>query len=178
MKITPATPQHIPAIQHIYAWHVLHGSATFETEPPDADEMQNRLSALLDKGGIWLVAQEEEEVIGYCYLTPYRPRYAYRFTLEDSIYLHPERTGRGAGRALLTEAIRLAEARGFRQLVAVIAGNDNQASVGLHRALGFREAGVLKAVGFKHGRWLDTHFMQRELGTGDATSPEALLPPF
>jgi len=177
MQIVPAAAQHIPAIQQIYAWHVLHGSATFETEPPDADEMQNRLSALLQKDGIWLVALEKNELIGYCYLAPYRPRYAYRFTLEDSIYLHPERTGRGAGRALLTEAIRLAEARGFRQIVAVIAGNDNQASVGLHRALGFREVGVLKAVGFKHGRWLDTHFMQRELGAGDATSPEALLPP-
>lgn len=172
MHVIPATAHHVPAIQRIYAWHVLHGSATFETEPPDVEEMQNRLSALLEKGGIWLVAREENEVIGYCYLAPYRPRYAYRFTLEDSIYLDPECTGRGAGRALLTEAIRLAEARGFRQIVAVIAGNSNQPSIGLHRALGFRETGVLKAVGFKHGRWLDTHFMQRELGEGSNTSPE------
>jgi len=172
MQIIPATAQHIPAIQHIYAWHVLHGSATFETEPPEVEEMQQRLTALLEKGGIWLVALDEGEVIGYCYLAPYRPRYAYRFTLEDSIYLHPERTGRGAGRALLTEALRLAQARGFRQVVAVIAGNDNLASVGLHRALGFCDAGVLKAVGFKHGRWLDTHFMQLELGAGDSTLPE------
>ncbi|MCG7389591.1 N-acetyltransferase family protein [Pantoea sp. ACRSB] len=172
MHIIPATAHHVPAIQRIYAWHVLHGSATFETEPPDVEEMQNRLSALLEKGGIWLVALEKHQVIGYCYLAPYRPRYAYRFTLEDSIYLDPECTGRGAGRALLTEAIRLAEARGFRQIVAVIAGNSNQASIGLHRALGFRETGVLKAVGFKHGRWLDTHFMQRELGEGSNTSPE------
>lgn len=172
MHIIPATAHHVPAIQRIYAWHVLHGSATFETEPPDVEEMQNRLSALLEKGGIWLVALEKNQVIGYCYLAPYRPRYAYRFTLEDSIYLDPECTGRGAGRALLTEAIRLAEARGFRQIVAVIAGNSNQASIGLHRALGFRETGVLKAVGFKHGRWLDTHFMQRELGEGSNTSPE------
>ncbi len=172
MRILPATAHHIPAIQHIYAWHVLHGSATFETEPPGVEEMQNRLDALLEKGGIWLVAMEEDTLIGYCYLAPYRPRYAYRFTLEDSIYLDPEHTGRGAGRALLTEAIRLAEARGFRQIVAVIAGNSNQASIGLHSALGFRATGVLKAVGFKHGRWLDTHLMQRELGEGDATSPE------
>lgn len=112
MRILPATAHHIPAIQHIYAWHVLHGSATFETEPPGVEEMQNRLNALLEKGGIWLVAMEEDTLIGYCYLAPYRPRYAYRFTLEDSIYLDPEHTGRGAGRALLTEAIRLAEARG------------------------------------------------------------------
>lgn len=125
MRILPATAHHIPAIQHIYAWHVLHGSATFETEPPGVEEMQNRLNALLEKGGIWLVAMEEDTLIGYCYLAPYRPRYAYRFTLEDSIYLDPEHTGRGAGRALLTEAIRLAEARGFRQIVAVIAGNNN-----------------------------------------------------
>lgn len=174
MQIIPATAHHIPAIQQIYAWHVLYGSATFETEPPDAEEMQQRLNALLDKGGIWLVALEENAVIGYCYLAPYRPRYAYRFTLEDSIYLHPERTGRGAGRALLTEAIRLAEARGFRQIVAVIAGNDNLASMGLHRALGFREAGRLQAVGFKHGRWLDTHFMQLALGAGDKAPPADL----
>ncbi|MEZ3498337.1 N-acetyltransferase family protein [Pantoea sp. KPR_PJ] len=172
MQIIPATAQHIPAIQHIYAWHVLYGSATFETEPPDAETMQTRLTTLLEKGGIWLVALDEGNVTGYCYLAPYRPRYAYRFTLEDSIYLHPEHTGRGIGRALLTEALRLAEARGFRQVVAVIAGNDNLASVGLHRALGFCDTGVLKAVGFKHGRWLDTHLMQRELGTGDSTLPE------
>ena len=99
MRILPATAHHIPAIQHIYAWHVLHGSATFETDPPGVEEMQNRLNALLEKGGIWLVAMEEDTLIGYCYLAPYRPRYAYRFTLEDSIYLDPEHIGRGAGRA-------------------------------------------------------------------------------
>ena len=174
MHIIPATAAHMPAVQQIYAWHVLHGSATFETEPPQVEEMQQRLHALLDKGGIWLVALEADRVIGYCYLAPYRPRYAYRFTLEDSIYLHPEHTGRGAGRALLSEAIRLAEARGFRQLIAVIAGNDNLASVALHRALGFSEAGVIKAVGYKHGRWLDTRFMQRSLGAGDSAPPAPL----
>lgn len=172
MTIIPATAQHISAIQQIYAWHVLHGSATFETDPPDVREMLRRLEANRQSGGIWLVAHEASEIIGYCYLAPYRPRYAYRFTLEDSIYLHHERTGRGAGRALLSEAIHLAEERGFRQLIAIVGDSHNQASLGLHRALGFRETGILQSVGFKHGRWLDTVVMQRQLGSGNTVLPQ------
>lgn len=175
MEIIPARPHHAAAIQHIYAWHVLHGCATFETEPPDEDEMSRRINDVTQRGGFWLVAQERGRVMGYCYLTHYRPRYAYRFTLEDSIYLDPDYAGRGVGRALLQHALTLAETAGFRQVVAIIGDSANQASLGLHRALGFAQTGVLKSVGFKHGRWLDTVSMQRPLGEGDAQLPETFL---
>ncbi len=172
MEILPARPHHAAAIQHIYAWHVLHGCATFETEPPNEDEMSRRINDVTQRGGFWLVAQERDHVLGYCYLTHYRPRYAYRFTLEDSIYLAPEHVGRGVGRALLQHALTLAETAGFRQIVAIVGDSANQASLGLHRALGFVPTGVLKSVGFKHGRWLDTVIMQRPLGEGDTQLPE------
>lgn len=123
-------------------------------------------------GGFWLVAQENEQVLGYCYLAPYRPRYAYRFTLEDSVYLAQGQTRRGIDRALLQKAIELAEAAGFRQIIAIIGDSANQDSQGLHRALGFEHTGVMKSVGFKHGRWLDTVVMQRSLGAGDSRPPE------
>ncbi|MDW8847707.1 GNAT family N-acetyltransferase [Erwinia sp. MMLR14_017] len=171
MEITQAHPDHIAGIAEIYAWHVEHGLATFETEPPTAEEMQLRLSNVLQSGGYWLVALEADRVLGYCYLAPYRPRYAYRFTLEDSIYLHPGAAGRGIGRALLGKALNLAEADGFRQVVAIIGNSENAASLALHRALGFQLTGVLKSVGFKHGRWLDTVMMQCTLGAGDTTLP-------
>ncbi|MBK0095680.1 N-acetyltransferase family protein [Erwinia sp. S63] len=172
MDIIPARPHHAAAIQKIYAWHVLHGTATFETEPPSESEMLNRVKDVQQRGGFWLVAQEDEQVLGYCYLAPYRPRYAYRFTLEDSIYLDREQTGRGVGRALLQKAIALAEAAGFRQIIAIVGDSANQGSLGLHRALGFEHTGVMKSVGFKHGRWLDTVVMQRSLGVGDSQPPE------
>lgn len=171
MDITPARPHHAAAIQTIYAWHVLHGTATFETDPPAEDEMRRRITDVQQRGGFWLVAQEDEQVLGYCYLAPYRPRYAYRFTLEDSIYLDPEQTGRGIGKALLQKAIALAEAAGFRQIIAIVGDSANQESLGLHRALGFEHTGVMKSVGFKHGRWLDTVVMQRSLGVGDSQPP-------
>lgn len=171
MEIVTAQAAHIAGIQQIYAWHVEKGTATFETEPPLAAEMLTRLTNVQEKGGFWLVALEDKTVLGYCYLAPYRPRYAYRFTLEDSIYLHPEHTGRGTGRALLTEALRLAEAAGFRQVVSVVGDSENAASLALHRSLGFQLTGVLRSVGFKHGRWLDTVMMQRTLGAGDTTVP-------
>lgn len=172
MDIIPARPHHAAAILKIYAWHVLHGTATFETEPPSASEMQKRVQDVQQRGGFWLVAQEDEQVLGYCYLAPYRPRYAYRFTLEDSIYLDQQQTGRGIGRALLQKAIALAEAAGFRQIIAIVGDSANAGSLGLHRALGFEHTGVMKSVGFKHGRWLDTVVMQRSLGHGDSQPPE------
>lgn len=171
MDIIPARPHHAAAIQTIYAWHVLHGTATFETDPPAEDEMRRRITDVQQRGGFWLVAQEDQQVLGYCYLAPYRPRYAYRFTLEDSIYLDPEQTGRGIGKALLQKAIALAEAAGFRQIIAIVGDSANQGSLGLHRALGFEHTGVMKSVGFKHGRWLDTVVMQRSLGVGDSQPP-------
>ncbi len=171
MDIISAQPHHAVAIQTIYAWHVLHGTATFETDPPAEDEIRRRIADVQQRGGFWLVAQEDEQVLGYCYLAPYRPRYAYRFTLEDSIYLDPEQTGRGIGKALLQKAIALAEAAGFRQIIAIVGDSANQGSLGLHRALGFEHTGVMKSVGFKHGRWLDTVVMQRSLGVGDSQPP-------
>ncbi|KAB8313725.1 N-acetyltransferase family protein [Erwinia endophytica] len=174
MEITSAIPEHLVAIQQIYAWHVNNGIASFETVPPDHEEMAARLTKVIASGGIWLVALRDTQVAGYCYLAPYRPRYAYRYTLEDSVYVHPDFSGQGIGKALLQHAIRLAEMRGFRQLIAVIGNSENHASLGLHRSLGFELTGVMKSVGFKHGRWVDTVIMQRALGAGSTTFPEPL----
>lgn len=172
MDIIPAQPHHAAAIQKIYAWHVLHGTATFETEPPAESEMLQRINDVHERGGYWLVAEEQDQVLGYCYLAPYRPRYAYRFTLEDSIYLDPQQTGRGIGKALLQKAVAQAEAAGFRQIIAIIGDSANLGSLGVHRALGFEHTGVMKSVGYKHGRWLDTVVMQRSLGPGDSQPPD------
>ncbi|PWC12607.1 GNAT family N-acetyltransferase [Brenneria corticis] len=170
--IIPASPEHIARIQEIYAWHVMNGIATFETVPPTVEEMKERIAKVLDAGTPWLVAEVDGVVAGYCYLAPYHLRYAYRFTLEDSIYIDPQQQGKGIGKALLTEAIHQVEAAGFRQLVAVIGNSENLGSIALHHALGFELTGTLKAVGFKHGRWVDTVIMQKALGDGDTTLPE------
>lgn len=172
MNILSAQQQHIGEVQAIYAWHVEHGIASFETQPPDSTEMAARLAKVQSHGTPWLVAVEKGEVIGYCYLAPYRPRYAYRFTLEDSVYVHPSHCGKGVGRALLSMAIDKVEQAGYRQLIAVIGNSENHASLGLHQALGFAITGTLHAVGFKHGRWVDTVLMQRTLGAGDRALPE------
>jgi len=172
MEIVEANEQHIAAIQQIYAYHVLHGTATFETEPPSEAEIAIRLNKLRAAGLPWFVAVDEGVVRGYCYLSYYRERYAYRFTLEHSVYIDTECRGRGIGTLLLSQAIVWAEARSFRQLVAVVGNSENSASLSLHRAAGFHITGTLNAVGFKHGRWLDTVIMQRTLGAGDMTLPE------
>ncbi|MDW8845028.1 GNAT family N-acetyltransferase [Erwinia sp. MMLR14_017] len=172
MEVTEADERHIPAIQQIYAYHVLHGTATFETVPPDETEMAIRLKKVLAAGLPWFVAIDAGNVRGYCYLSFYRERYAYRFTLEDSVYIDPTYQGRGIGKLLLSRAVTWAEARGFRQLVAVVGNSENSASLALHHATGFSITGTLRSVGFKHGRWLDTVILQRMLGTGDATFPE------
>lgn len=173
MEIIEADERHVPAIQQIYAYHVLQGTATFETEPPAEDEMTARLKKARASGLPWFVAVEEGIVRGYCYLSLYRERYAYRFTLEDSIYIDTSCQGRGIGKRLLSRAIEWAEARGFRQLVAVVGNSENIASLALHRAAGFSITGTLRSVGFKHGRWLDTVILQRALGQGDITLPES-----
>ncbi|OIX90501.1 GNAT family N-acetyltransferase [Pantoea sp. Ae16] len=173
MEITQADERHIPAIQQIYAYHVLHGTATFETEPPDSAEMTIRLKKVRAAGLPWFVAVEDGNVRGYCYLSLYRERCAYRLTLEDSVYIASDAQGQGIGKNLLLSAIAWAESRGFRQLVAVVGNSENTASLALHRVAGFSITGTLKSVGFKHGRWLDTVIMQRTLGQGDSTSPES-----
>ena len=161
----------VPAVQRIYAAHVLHGLASFEETPPSVEELAERRRQVLARGLPYLVAEQDGEVLGYCYATPYRPRSAYRFTLEDSVYVARGGEGRGVGRLLLAALIARCEAGPWRQMIAVIGDSGNAASIGLHRSLGFAEAGLLRAVGFKFGRWVDSVLMQRPLNEGQETLP-------
>jgi L-amino acid N-acyltransferase YncA len=170
--VRDAVPADLAAITAIYAHHVRTGLASFEIEPPDEAEMRARFAAIREKGFPYLACDIDGRLAGYAYATLYRTRPGYRFTLEDSVYVHPDLAGRGAGRALLAALVARCEAQGFRQLVAVIGDSANAASIGLHSALGFREAGVLRSVGFKHGRWVDSVLMQRALGPGDTRLPQ------
>jgi phosphinothricin acetyltransferase len=169
--IRPATEADANAIAATYAHHVLHGTATFEEVAPDPAEIARRLAEITGRGLPYLVAEADGRLLGYAYAGPLRPRSAYRFTLEDSVYLDPAATGRGLGRRLLERLIADCTALGARQLVAVIGDSGNAASVALHARLGFVHVGTLRSVGFKFGRWLDTVEMQRPLGPGDATLP-------
>ena len=171
MILRPSTDADLPAITAIYAHAVQHGTGTFELEAPDAAEMARRRADVLDKGLPWLVAEEAGRVLGYAYANHFRPRRAYRFCLEDSIYLADDARGRGVGRLLLAELMARCEAAGARQMLAVIGDSANGGSIGVHRALGFEHTGVLKASGWKFGRWLDVVLMQRALGTGASTAP-------
>ena len=172
--VRPSTPDDLAAIQAINAHAVLHGTGTFEIDPPPLQEMARRRDEVLARGLPWLVAEADGAVSGYAYAAPFRPRPAYRFTLEDSIYLAPQAQGRGIGRLLLAELLARCQASGARQMLAVIGDSGNQASVALHHALGFRPAGTLASVGCKFGRWLDVVLMQRALGPGDQRpAPEA-----
>jgi L-amino acid N-acyltransferase YncA len=161
----------LPAMTAIYAHAVRFGTASFELEPPDLEEMARRRGALLAGGLPYLVAEAEGEVAGYAYAGPYRPRPAYRHTLEDSVYVAPDRQGRGVGRALLGALIAACEVDGYRQMVAVIGDTASTGSIALHRSLGFRDVGIVTAVGYKHGRWLDGVLMQRALGPGASEPP-------
>ena len=171
VRLRPSEDRDVAAITAIYGHHVLHGIASFEEVPPDADEIARRRSAILARGLPYLVAEQDGRVIGYCYASLYRTRFAYRFTLEDSIYIDAADTGRGLGRLLLSELIERSAALGYRQMVAVIGGSEQWPSIRLHQALGFAQIGVLPAVGFKFGDWVDTVLMQRALGAGAATPP-------
>jgi len=171
LSIRTATAADIPAITAIYDHAVRHGTASFELEPPDAAEMARRQRALLDGGYPYLVAETDGAIAGYAYAGAYRPRPAYRWSVEDSVYVAPALQRRGIGAALLGRLIAEAEQRGFRQMIAIIGDSAAQtASIELHRALGFRRIGAVENVGFKFGRWLDTVLMQRALGIG-ATKP-------
>jgi L-amino acid N-acyltransferase YncA len=174
LLVRPSHPADLVAIQAIYAQAVLHGTGTFELDPPPLDEMARRRDEVLARGLPWLVAEADGAVLGYAYAAPFRPRPAYRYSLEDSIYLAPQAQGRGIGRLLLAELLARCQAHGARQMLAVIGDSGNEASVALHRALGFRPAGTLASVGWKFGRWLDVVLMQRALGPGDRReAPEA-----
>jgi len=172
LRIRPSTEQDLPSIQAIYEHAVLHGTGTFETEVPELAEMARRRQEVLSRGLPWLVAESDGRVLGYAYANYFRPRMAYRFCLEDSIYLHPDSQGKGVGRLLLAELIARCEAAGARQMLAVIGDSENAGSIGLHSALGFEHTGVLRNSGWKFGRWLDVVLMQRQLGAGAETSPE------
>src|SRR5262245_21482688 len=171
LAVRPATPADIPAITRIYAHAVLHGTATFELEPPDEAEMTRRMKVLLDGSFPYIVAENGGGLAGYAYAGLYRTRPAYRFTVEDSIYVDPNAQRRGVGRALLARLIEESERRGFRQMIAVIGDSAQTPSIEVHRALGFRMVGSFESIGFKFGRWLDTVLMQRDLGNGAKTTP-------
>jgi L-amino acid N-acyltransferase YncA len=170
--IRPATAADLPAITAIYREAVLHGTATFELTPPTLEEMTRRFDSLTNGGFPYLAADLDGELVGYAYAGPYRPRPAYRFTVENSVYLAPTAHRRGIGGLLLRRLIDDSEARGYRQMIAVIGDSANQASIGLHRSAGFALIGTHPAVGFKFGRWLDTVMMQRPLGEGGSSLPE------
>ena len=167
----PATPADIPAIQAIYAHHVATGLASFEEEGPSVDELRRRYDEATQRGLPYLTAEFGGAVAGYGYCTLYRARSAYRYALEDSVYVRPDMLGRGVGRAVLAELIRRCEALNYRQMIAVIGDSANAASIGVHASLGFLRVGTLRSSGFKFGRWVDSVIMQRPLGTGDGTPP-------
>lgn len=170
--IRPSTENDLDAITRIYSHHVLHGTGTFETTPPTVEEMAARRADVLSKGLPWLVVEEAGEILGYAYGNWFKPRPAYRFSVEDSIYLAPEAAGKGLGRALLAELLATLERSGIRRVMAVIGDSANAGSVGVHTALGFERVGVVPSCGWKFGRWLDIVMMQRSLGDGDQTPPE------
>lgn len=170
--VRDATEADMAQVQEIYADHVLHGLATFEEIPPNVAEMLSRRDAVLAAGLPYLVAESQGLVLGYAYATAYRPRPAYRYTIEDSVYVRPGHVGKGVGSTLLLQLIERCEAGPWRQMLAVIGDRDNAGSIGLHRSLGFQAAGVQRSVGFKLGRWVDTIQMQRALGKGDTVAPE------
>ena len=171
MNIRSATDADVPDIQAIYAHHVLNGTGTFEEEPPSAEEIAERFHKIVDHGYVWLVAADDTGVLGFGYYGPVRDRSAYRFTVEDSIYVREDVRGQGVGKALVVRLIELATARGARQMIAVIGDSENVGSIGVHASLGFNRVGTMRAVGIKFGRWIDVVTMQRALGKGDANVP-------
>jgi phosphinothricin acetyltransferase len=172
LEIRPAAVADLAAVTAIYDHAVRHGTATFELTPPDLAEMTRRFGVLIDGGFPYLVAALEGEVIGYAYAGPYRPRPAYRFTVENSVYLQPAIHRRGIGLQLLQRLIADSERRGYRQMIAVIGDSANAGSIGVHRKCGFQMIGTHPDVGFKFGRWLDTVMMQLALGDGGKTLPD------
>ena len=171
MLVRPATAADCAAIQSIYAHHVLHGLASFEETPPTMQEMRGRYDDIIARGLPYLAAEDAGEVLGYGYCALYRTRSAYRYSLEDSVYVRDGRHRKGIGKAILAALIARSEELGYRQLIAVIGDSAQAASIGLHASLGFLRMGTLRSVGFKFGRWVDTVIMQRPLGGGDGVLP-------
>jgi L-amino acid N-acyltransferase YncA len=171
VTLRPATPDDAPTVAAIYRVAVLEGTASFEIEAPDAEEIARRMHTIVGAGYPYFVAELAGTVVGYGYLSAYRPRPAYRWSVENSIYVAADRQGHGIGRTMLSALIAEATARGYRQMIAVIGDSANIASTRLHRACGFQFCGTVHAVGFKNGRWLDSVTMQRPLGDGDTSPP-------
>lgn len=172
ITLRDVTATDMAQIQSIYAHHVLHGAASFEEIPPDVAEMQNRFAALKAKNMPYMAAVEDGRILGYAYAGPYRPRSAYRYTVEDSIYLLPDQAGKGLGKLLLSEIIARCTSLGMRQMIAIIGDSANAGSINLHRSLGFAMIGAFPAIGFKFGRWIDSVLMQKALGEGQSTLPK------
>jgi Sortase and related acyltransferases len=172
MIIRPAGPEDAEALAAIYGHHVREGFGTFEETPPNAAEMERRRAAIAGRGLPYLVAALGPRILGYAYAGPFRPRQAYRYTVEDSVYVSPDAIGRGVGRAVLAAVLDQCEALGVRQVVAVIGDSGNAASIGLHKTLGFEPAGVGRGLGFKHGRWVDIVWMQKALNGGQDGAPQ------
>lgn len=170
--IRPSRDTDVAAITAIYAHHVLHGTGTFETTPPTEADMAARRADVLAKGLPYLVAEDGGQLLGFAYCQWFKPRPAYRFSAEDSIYLHPDAAGKGIGRQLLGALVAEAEAAGIRKLIAVIGDSGNAGSIGVHRAAGFTPVGQFTSCGWKFGRWLDIVLMEKALGAGDTTAPE------
>ncbi len=169
--IRPSRDEDLDAITRIYGHHVLHGTGTFETTPPSVADMTGRRADVLGKGLPWLVAEDDGQVVGFAYGNWFKPRPAYRFSVEDSIYMDPAAHRKGLGRALLAELLAVLERTGTRKVMAVIGDSDNAGSIGVHRALGFEMVGVVQSCGWKFDRWLDIVMMQKTLGAGDSTPP-------
>ncbi len=169
--IRPSRDADLPAITAIYALHVQHGTGTFELEPPSPADMATRRAEVLARGLPWLVLEEQGEVLGYAYCNWFKPRPAYRFSAEDSIYLAESARGRGLGQQLLAELSRQAEQAGVRKLIAVIGDSGNAGSINVHRRAGFEHVGIIRSCGWKFGRWLDIVLMEKVLGEGDRSAP-------
>lgn len=172
MKLREATAADLPAITAIYAHHVLHGTGTFEEEPPSEAEMAARMAKVQAARCAWIVAEADGRVQGFAYYAQYRDRSAYRFAAENSVYVRDDVRGQGVGKALAAAVVESAALRGFRQMIAVIGDSENVGSIGLHLSVGFRQVGVLRAAGMKFGRWVDVVLMQRPLGEADRSLPE------
>lgn len=170
--IRPSQAADIQAITAIYAHHVLHGTGTFELDPPSQSDMTSRRADVLAKGLPYLVAVDGDKVLGFAYCNWFKPRPAYRFSAEDSIYLAPDAFGKGLGRALLTELAAQAEKAGVRKLIAVIGDSANTGSIAVHRSVGFSHVGVLKSCGWKFDQWRDVVMMDKALGLGDTSAPQ------
>jgi phosphinothricin acetyltransferase len=171
MQIRDATEADVPEIQAIYAHHVLTGSGTFDEVPPSVEEMLAYFRKVKAQGACWLVAADSSGVLGYAYYAQFRDRSAYRYCVEDSIYVRQDVRGQGVGKQLVARLIEDATARGMRQMIAVIGDSENVGSIGVHASLGFHMVGTMRSVGVKFGRWVDVVTMQRPLGRGDANLP-------